>query len=106
MFILKFILTNIVFSLIIFSTLAKLSKGTSPSNRELFIYSFGLGPAITTLFLFYLLTVFPNFSYRFYLLVIFTFYSILFYLGKRKIGSYFHWLFTRRRILNPGKIFP
>jgi len=103
LFSLQFILTNIVFSVIICTVLILLNKRKIHSNSELLLYSLGLGPVFTSLLLYYLLLFFPHQPYLFYLLFIFSVYLFLSFLGRK----YFPVLLTGiiRKIKKTKKIF-
>ena len=83
LFSLQFILTNIIFSIIICTVLIRLDKEKMHSNLELLLYSLGLGPVFTSLLLYYLLLFFPHHSNLFYILGIFIIYLILSFLGRK-----------------------
>lgn len=99
----QFVLTNIIFSLIICVALIRLNKRKIHSNLELFLYSLGLGPVFTSLLLYYILLFSPHKSYLFYLLFIFGIYLFLSFLGRK----YFSILFIDiiKKIKNSKKIF-
>jgi len=84
-FLLQFLLTNIIFSIIIFGVLSKLNKEDIHSNKELFLYSLGLGPIFTSLSLYYLFLFIPGRSNLFYFLIIIILYLILFLLGRKSL---------------------
>lgn len=90
LFSLQFILTNIIFSLIICVFLIRLNKEKIHSNLELLLYSLGLGPIFTSLLLYYLLILFPYRSNFFYLSSVLIVYLILSLLGRK----YFSVLWT------------
>jgi len=77
LFLLKFGLTNIVFSLIIGALLIRLNRKQLYSNLELTLYSFGLGPVFTVLILYYLFMVFPYRTNTFYTSVILGIYLLI-----------------------------
>ena len=83
LFSIQFILTNIIFSVIICTALIRLNKEKIHSNLELFLYSLGLGPVFTSLILYYLLLFSPHQSYLFYLLGVFVCYLFLSLLGRK-----------------------
>lgn len=83
LFSLQFILTNIIFSVIICAALIRLNKRKIHSNLEIFLYSLGLGPVFTSLLLYYLLLFAPSHSNLFYLLFIFSVYLFLSFLGRK-----------------------
>jgi len=103
LFTLQFILTNIIFSVIIWATLIRLNKRKMHSSLELLLYSLGLGPVFTSLLLYYLLLFSPHHSNLFYLLFIFSVYLFLSFLGRK----YFSVLLTdiTEKIKNTKKIF-
>ena len=103
LFSLQFILTNIIFSVIICTVLILLNKRKIHSNLELLLYSLGLGPVLTSLLLYYLLLFFPYQPYLFYLLFIFSIYLFLSFLGRK----YFSVLLSNisEKIKNTKKIF-
>lgn len=83
LFSIQFILTNIIFSVIICSALIRLNKERIHSNLELLLYSLGLGPVFTSLILYYLLLFFPHNSNLFYFLTVSIIYLILLFLGRK-----------------------
>jgi len=83
LFSLQFILTNIIFSVIICAILIRLDKRKIHSNLELFLYSLGVGPVFTSLLLYYLLLFSPHKSYFFYLSGVFIIYLALLLLGRK-----------------------
>ena len=87
LFLFQFLLTNILFSTIICTVFIRLNRDNTYSNLELLLYSLGLGPALTSIFLYYSLLFIPDFSHLFYFLVVLLGYSILFALGKKYFSS-------------------
>lgn len=85
LFLFNFILTNIIFGLILCSCLIRLDKNISYSSYELLLYSFGLGPALTSLFLYYLLLLVPHVSNGFYVIVIISIYAGLLWFGRKDL---------------------
>jgi len=83
LFLLQFILTNGIFSVIICSVLIHLNQRKIHSNLELFLYSLGLGPIFTSLLLYYLLLFFPHQSYFFYLSGVIIIYFVILSLGRK-----------------------
>ena len=79
----QFILTNIIFSVIIYTVFIRFNKKRIHSNLELFLYSLGLGPVFTSLLLYYLLLFIPNQSSLFYFLSIFVCFIFLSFLGRK-----------------------
>ena len=86
LFSLQFILTNIIFSLIICTVLIRFNKDRIHSNLELLLYSLGLGPVFTSLLLYYFLLFSPHHSSLFYLMGVLFIFSILFMAGKRSFA--------------------
>ncbi|MEI7475771.1 MAG: hypothetical protein WCK67_13435, partial [bacterium] len=76
-FLAKFLLTNIVFSSIIFSFFATFFKKKEISVIETFVYSLGLGPIFTALILYWMILLFPHKSNLFYISSVFAFYGLL-----------------------------
>ncbi|MDQ1349979.1 MAG: hypothetical protein QG657_280 [Acidobacteriota bacterium] len=104
LFIIKFILTNILFSLIIGCVLVKLNTrnranipdrqskfnwfagtGEKVPNLELMLCSLGLGPVFTVLILYYLLLVFHGLPNYFYLAVVFLVYLALLVWSRKSV---------------------
>jgi len=83
LFSLQFILTNVIFSVIICSALIRFNQKKIHSNLELFLYSVGLGPIFTSLLLYYLLLFFPHQSYFFYMAGVLIIYFVILSLGKK-----------------------
>ncbi|MCP5109175.1 MAG: hypothetical protein GY950_37690 [bacterium] len=83
-----FVLTNIVFSLIIGLVLVRLNTGGKTktcSNLELMLYSLGLGPVFTVLILYFLLMVLRGHSDFFYLAAVTVIYLVLAVLGRKSV---------------------
>ena len=99
----QFILTNIIFSLIICAALIRLNKDNIHSNLELFIYSLGLGAIFTSLLLYYLLLFLPHHSNLFYFLTVFIVYFILLLLGRKFFRVFVRGI--RKKIENSKKKF-
>lgn len=78
-FLIKFLLTAVLFSLVIGMALVKWNmKNTMEqrlSNLELVAYSLGLGPVVTVLMLYYLLMLLPGMGNLFYFLFIMAVYA-------------------------------
>lgn len=102
LFIFKFILTNILFSLIIGCVLVRInslrtvnkldrfnwfdSSGEKVPNLELMLYSLGLGPVFTVLILYYLLLVIHGLPNLFYLAAVFLVYLALLVWGRKSVS--------------------
>ncbi len=88
LFSLKFLLTNILFSLIIGLVLVKYNHktGAGYSNLELLLYCFGLGPVFTVLILYFLLLTVQGYSDFFYLAVVLLVYTALLVWGRKSIS--------------------
>jgi len=84
-FIAVFLLTNIVFSIIIYAALNKFNHNSEFCHKELLLYSIGIGPALTTLLLYYLFLFLPHRSTLFYLISIIIVYSMLALVGRKHI---------------------
>jgi hypothetical protein len=74
----KFVLTSIVFSLVIGAALVRLNKHRNCSTGELILYSLGLGPVFTVLLLYYLLLLIHGQAHLFYIIGILLVYGLLF----------------------------
>lgn len=99
LFIIKFILTNILFSLVIGFVLVRINSSNSSinifnwfdrsgekvSNLELMLYALGLGPIFTVLILYYLLLVFHGLPNSFYLASVFLVYLALLFWGRKSV---------------------
>ncbi|HLP48668.1 MAG TPA: hypothetical protein VK186_17790 [Candidatus Deferrimicrobium sp.] len=101
LFIIKFFLTSIIFSLITgfalvkINTLSSINKphksnwfdgsGEKVGNLELMLYSLGLGPVFTVLILYYLLLVIHGLPNNFYLAAVFLVYLVLLAWGRKSI---------------------
>jgi hypothetical protein len=70
LFIFKFFITNIVFSVILCSLFTRFNESGRYSNSELLLYSLGLGPAFTALLLYYSFLILPHRSNIFYLILV------------------------------------
>ncbi len=110
LFILKFILTNIVFSLIIGFALVRINTvntihavkwfdrtGEKVANLELILYSLGLGPIFTVLILYYLLLVFHGLPNLFYLAAAFLVFLALLVWGRKSVSLLVQELKTKYR---------
>jgi len=89
LFILKFSITNIVFSVIICSLLTRFNKSGKYSNSELLLYSLGLGPVFTALLLYYSFLIFPHRSNMFYLMFIAASYFLIAIIGRKSFKFIF-----------------
>ncbi|HLP46790.1 MAG TPA: hypothetical protein VK469_12615 [Candidatus Kapabacteria bacterium] len=101
LFIIKFILTNIIFSLITGFVLVRLNTpgtlnkfiksnrfngaGEKVANLELILYSLGLGPIFTVLILYYLLLIIHGLPNIFYLAAVFLVYLVLLVWGRKSV---------------------
>ena len=89
-FLLKFTLTNILFSLVIGLVLVKFNKDGQSyikySNLELLLYSLGLGPIFTVFILYFLLMLTPGHSDFFYLAVVLLVYLVLLIWGRKSVS--------------------
>ncbi|MCU0284943.1 MAG: hypothetical protein MUF15_00965 [Acidobacteria bacterium] len=101
LFIIKFILTNIIFSLIMGFVLVRLNTasalkkfiklnwfngaGEKVANLELMLYALGLGPIFTVLILYYLLLIIHGLPNIFYLAAVIFIYLFLLYWGRKSI---------------------
>ena len=79
----KFVVTNILFSVILCSVFIRLNKDGKHSNLGLLLHSLGLGPAFTTLLLYYSFLLVPHRSNVFYLLLIAGVYFLLAVTGRK-----------------------
>lgn len=79
-------MTNIIFSFLLCLTLIRLNQDHTHSNWALMFYSFGLGPIVTVLVLYYLLLFFPHNSNLFYFLAIIFFYLAILFYGRNSIS--------------------
>lgn len=89
LFLLKFFITNIVFSVILCSLFTRLNENGRYSNSELLLYSLGLGPVFTTLLLYYSFLIFPHRSNIFYLILIVAVYFLIAVIGRKFFGRIF-----------------
>ena len=83
LFAFKFAITNILFSVILCSVFIRLNRGGWHSKAELLLYSLGLGPAFTTLLLYYSFLLVPHRSNVIYLLLIAGVYFLLAVTGRK-----------------------
>ncbi len=84
LFIFEFILTNIIFSLIICGMFLYFDRENNYTGLEILLYSLGTGPVFTTLILYYLILLFPKHSNFFYFFIVISLYIILFFIGLSK----------------------
>jgi len=103
LFLIEFILTNIIFSVIICVVLMRFNERSTHSNLELLLYSLGLGPVFTSLILYYLLLFLPHQSYLFYFMSIFICFMFLSFLGRKYFSSL--WDDIIKKIINTKNIF-
>ena len=89
LFIFKFFITNIVFSVILCSIFTRFNESGRYSNSELLLYSLGLGPAFTTLLLYYSFLILPHRSNIFYLLLIAAVYFLIAVIGRKSFRRIF-----------------
>ena len=78
LFIFEFILTNIIFSLIICGMFLYFDRENNYTGLEILLYSLGTGPVFTTLILYYLILLFPKHSNFFYFFIVISFFPIIF----------------------------
>jgi len=76
-FLIKFFVTGIIFSLTVPSIFFVLFKQRILPDKEIFLYSLGIGPVLTSLLLYYLLLIFPHKSNLFYFLSVLGFFGFL-----------------------------
>ena len=88
-FFIKFFITNIVFSVILCSLFIRFNESGRYSNSELLLYSFGLGPAFTTLLLYYSFFILPHHSNIFYLILIAAVYFLIAVIGRKSFKHIF-----------------
>ncbi len=107
-FLLKFLLTGILFSVITASVLLVFNSQRKYTAFELILYSLGFGPVITVLLLYYLLLLFPRQSNTFYMSVVIVFFSLIgilswrgFLLLIRNTREWFGTIRERRKTLTP-----
>jgi len=96
LFLIQFVLTNIIFSIIICGLLIRLDRQRTYSPFELLLYSLGLGPIFTTLSIYYFLLFIPFRSNLFYFLAVIVIYLTGLIFGRE--GFPILWLNLRRRI--------
>ena len=89
LFFFKFAVTNIVFSVILCSIFIRLNKYGKLSNPEILLYSLGLGPAFTTLLLYYFFLTIPYRSNLFYLILIAAVYFLIALIGRKSFKHLF-----------------
>jgi hypothetical protein len=84
----KFLLTNVIFSLLIAAVLIRFSGNERKySISELLLYSLGLGPVVTGVLLYYLLLLVPGFDVSIYLWIITLFFIALGVISIKTLGS-------------------
>lgn len=88
-FLFKFVLTNIVFALILCSCLIRLNKGHEHPTVELFLASLGLAPAFVTLLLYYAFLFLPPWPNLVYFMIVIAVYAFFFWLGRKELRSIF-----------------
>lgn len=89
LFICKFFITNIVFSVILCSLFTRFNESGRYSNSELLLYSLGLGPVFTTLLLYYSFLILPHRTNMFYLILIAAVYFLIAVIGRKYLRSIF-----------------
>lgn len=80
-FLITFVLTNLAFSLAVLPGLLTLGRNMNPSRVEIFLYSLGIGPVLTSLLLYYLFLLLPHQPAFFYFCTVLFFYTCFFILG-------------------------
>ena len=103
LFIFQFLLTNIVFSLILCGMFIRLDNLKTISSLELLLYSLGTGPIFTSLILYYLFLFLPNRSYLFYFIAIFMIFFLIAYWGRT--GITFLWSELKLKMLGAKRSF-
>jgi hypothetical protein len=95
LFYFKFVLTGILFSLVIGALLVRFDKNRGYSSLELVLYSLGLGPAITVLILYYLMLLVPGKPHFFYLAAVFLIFGVMFIFALKGFAALgrrlYHW---------------
>jgi hypothetical protein len=90
LFYIKFILTNILFSLAGGIALVRFNKEGKDykkfSNAELLLYSLGIGPVLTVLVLYFLMLFLPGRGDLFFLVSVLLVYAVLSILGRKSIA--------------------
>ncbi len=99
LFFITFTLTNLVFSLAVLPGLLALGRNMKPSRVEMFLYSLGIGPVLTSLLLYYLFLLLPHHSTSFYFCAILIFYFLIFYFGLK----YYPCHMNRKKAMNYQK---
>lgn len=105
LFALQFLVTNILFSVLIALCLIRLDKKCDHSGPRLLLYSLGLGPIVTTLLLYYLFLFVPGKSDVFYLIVVGFVYGGLAVVGRRqwrRLGGEFRDILKKNRLRYAG----
>lgn len=86
LFYFKFIVTNILFSVIIGAVLVRHNRGPRESGApwiwETMLYALGLGPAFTVLLLYFLMLLLPRQGNMFYLMAVILGFAVLAILGR------------------------
>jgi hypothetical protein len=73
-----FLLTNIIFSLIVYNFLFEIKESSKSFRNELFLYSLGVGPVFTALILYYAFLILPHkTNTEYFLFVIFCYLALL-----------------------------
>jgi len=78
----KFIFTNFIFSIILGLALVRLNTRKRFKSFELVLISFGLGPAVTVLLLYYAFLLLPHHGDGFYVALVLTFFFVIAIFGK------------------------
>lgn len=94
-FLVTFILSNLLFSSLIGAVLLTLDRQKRFQSGELLLYSLGLGPVFTSLTLYYLFALFPRQSDLFYITIILIVYLFLGFIGRRALINGMRRLFDR-----------
>jgi hypothetical protein len=89
LFLFKFLITNVVFSVIICSIFTRFNESGKYSNSELLLYSLGLGPVFTALLLYYSFLILPHRSIIFYLMFIAAVYFLIAVIGRKSFRRIF-----------------
>lgn len=84
-FLFKFVLTNIVFALILCLCLLRLNRAHEHPTVELFLVSLGLAPALVTLILYFAFLCCPPLPNLGYFLIIIVVYILFLWLGRKEL---------------------
>lgn len=87
-FFITFILTNLLFSISVFTCFLSMNRNMKQSSVEMLLYSLGVGPILTTLLLYYLFLLVPHKPALFYFIIVILIYCFALLYGLKYYSIY------------------